>query len=69
MSTRIMIASGFVAPFLAGLGVGQVLHGHSWGYLMIAVGLAASVPFFTRMARTFPWQARRRHHPAAEGKR
>jgi hypothetical protein len=49
--SKVIILSGSVAPLVAGLGIGQVLHGHSWGYLLIAAGLLASVPYFVRMAR------------------
>lgn len=67
--TKIMILSGSAAPFVAGLGVAQVLHGHSWGYWLIAAGLAASVPYFVRMARTFPWAIRRpNRHAGTESK-
>ena len=51
MTAKVILLSGSAAPFLAGLGIGQVLHGHSWGYWLIAAGLAASVPYFARMAR------------------
>lgn len=60
MNAKVIILSGSVAPLVAGLGIGQVLHGHSWGYWLIAAGLAASVPYLARMARTLPWPARRR---------
>jgi hypothetical protein len=59
VNSKVIILSGSVAPLVAGLGIGQVLHGHSWGYLLIAAGLLASVPYFVRMARTWPFAASR----------
>lgn len=57
MNRKVMVLTGSVAPFIAGLGIAQVLHGHSWGYLLLAAGLLASVPYFVRMARTWPFAA------------
>lgn len=64
MNRKVMVLTGSVAPFIAGLGVAQVLHGHSWGYLLLAAGLLASVPYFVRMARTWPFgrPGRRERH-------
>jgi hypothetical protein len=52
--SKAIVVSGSLAPAVAGFGIGQVLHGHSWGYLLIAAGLVASVPYFARMARSLP---------------
>jgi hypothetical protein len=58
--SKIIIMSGSVAPLLAGLGIGQALHGHPWGYLLISVGLAATAPYFVLMARSWWLLSRRR---------
>jgi hypothetical protein len=66
--TRVVVASGAVAPLAAGLGTGQVLHGHSWGYWLIAVGLAATVPYLVRASRLLlPLARRPGRRPAGEG--
>lgn len=54
----VMVLSGSVAPAVAGIGIAQALHGHSWGYLLLAAGLAASVPYFVHAARSLRRTAR-----------
>jgi len=57
---RILVSvSGPAGSVLASQGVVQVLHGHEWGYLLLAAGLLASVPYFYRM-RPCPWLPRRK---------
>lgn len=45
--------AGPLGGLTAGLGVTQLLHGHSWGYLLLAAGLLVSVPYFTRVWRAW----------------
>jgi hypothetical protein len=54
MSKTITVLSGSAAPFVFGLGIAQVLHGHSWGGLLIGAGLGASMPYFMLMGRSAP---------------
>jgi hypothetical protein len=46
--------SGSAGAVAAGLGIAQLLHGHPWGYLLLAAGLLVSVPYYVRMVRDWP---------------
>lgn len=45
---RVRVASSALAPLVAGLGIGIALHGHWWGCLLIAAGVAGIMPYWVR---------------------
>jgi hypothetical protein len=59
--SKIIMLSGSVAPAATGLGVGLVIHGHSWGGLLLGGGLGAAMPYLI----TTPHLIRRLARPAA----
>lgn len=63
---EITILQGSTGAVFIGLGIGQVLHGHSWGYLLIAAGLVASASYLAQTARSLLTLARQRRHSATE---
>lgn len=46
--------SGSAGAVAAGLGIAQLLHGHQWGYLLLAAGLLVLVPYYVRMVQNWP---------------
>ena len=48
----VITLSGSAAPLIVGVGIGQALHGHSWGYWLITAGLVASAPYLVRATRS-----------------
>jgi hypothetical protein len=64
---RVRAAPGALGPLSIGMGIGLVLHGHWWGYLLIAAGSALLVPYWVREygPAIRRWRARRRAAAAA----
>jgi hypothetical protein len=59
--SKIIMLSGSVAPAVTGLGIRLVIHGHSWGGLLLGGGLGAAMPYLIttphlikRLARSAP---------------
>lgn len=64
---QITTGAGIAGSVIAGIGIGQVLHGHPWGYLLIAAGLAASAPYFMTIVRSLLQELHERRR-AREGR-